>query len=675
MAKRRLTLRDQRRLSPKIDAIKLNWTLCFLSVASLPFIVHLPVWPVLLLLGTVLWRWWLRRREGSIPHAVIRFALTIGAALVVYATFGTFNGIEPGSSLLLVMAAMKLLETVTARDLLVLVFMSFFMILAAFLFDQSLASTAIAILLVWFGATTLVQVNRDSTPEQPVRAAKKAGRIVLHAVPLLLILFVLFPRIPGPFWALPSTDTGTTGLSNSMSPGSISDLLESSEIAFRVYFDDPPPPRHQLYWRGPVLETLKGGEWTPRTVQTVPSDVQLYGPGIDYTMVLEPHQSNWLLGLEFANPQSLPRFSEFETTGELVSRKVVTERLRFSLTSHPDYAFAAQLDASQRALNLHTASTDNPQTQRLAESWRAQHKQPQAIVQAALDHYNQEPFVYSLTDARIDGTRTIDRFLFDRRRGFCEHYASSFTLLMRYAGIPARVVTGYMGGEINTLTGHLTVRQSDAHAWAEVWLEDRGWVRIDPTAAVAPERVEQGITEALPDGEFLPTLMMSSSGVMTGLRQAMDAINANWNNWVLGYSDERQWSLLRKLGLKDRDLTSLVIVLTVCVTLTLLMLALWLRHAGETRHIDPAQRLYRRFQSRLERLGIEARPTEDARHYAVRAGAAHPDLAVYIERFCRLYLDVRYGRSPVQDGLRDMSALLAALPRFRRRKRVNRQTT
>ncbi|MFK8031155.1 MAG: DUF3488 and DUF4129 domain-containing transglutaminase family protein [Gammaproteobacteria bacterium] len=656
-----IRLKDGRRNGPKLDALKLNWTLGFLVLSALPFLTHLPLWPVALVIGASAWRWWLRRRGGRIPHALLRYTMTLTMAGVVYTTFGTFNGIEPGSSLLLVMAAMKLLESVTVRDLLVLVFMSFFMILAAFLFDQSLISTAIALALVWIGTTTLVQVNRDTTPESPGKVFKQAGRIVVQAVPLLLLLFLLFPRIPGPFWALPTTDSGQTGLSDSMSPGSISNLLQSSQIAFRAYFEDEQPARSQLYWRGPVLEVLEGRNWSVRRVQTAPSDVQLQGPAINYTMVLEPHQTKWLLALEFVHKDSLPRFGEFSPTGELVSRNVVTERRRMKLQSHPIYTFALNLDSAQRTLNLDTSNTNNPRTKQLAKAWSDKSTSPAEVVNMALEHFNREAFVYSLTDARIADTNSVDSFLFDRRRGFCEHYASSFALLMRFAGIPARVVTGYMGGEVNGITGHTTVRQSDAHAWSEVWLEGRGWTRVDPTAAVAPERVEQGISGALPDGEFLPTLMMGSSGVMTGLRQAMDALNANWNNWVLGYSDERQWSLLERFGLKNRSLSSLLILLMASVGSVLFLLTLWLKYRSRYTPKDPVLRVFHTFKRRLERFGVAAQPTEDAVAFGQRASLQVPEQANVIKQFCALYQQTRYSRVPPEEALKKMRLLLRQL--------------
>lgn len=661
----RFSFKDGRRLQPRINAQKLNVTLIFLVLAALPFSLYLPIWPVLLVLAASAWRWWLRRRGGRIPHAVLRYMLTLVMALVVYVTFGNFNGIEPGSALLLVMAAMKLLESVTVRDLLVLIYMSFFMILAHFLFDQSLPSTLLGVSLVWVGLGTLIQVNRDTAPEPVWQLGRKSGRLMLHALPIMLLLFVLFPRIPGPFWALPSSDTGKTGLSGTMSPGDISRLLESSEIAFRVYFKAERPSRSQLYWRGPVLESLQENTWSQRTLQTAPSRVELAGTAIDYTLVLEPHQAHWLLGLEFAHVESLPRSASFRTTGELVWRKVISERLRVDLTSYPNYRFAVELDDSQRTMNLDTTKTDNPQTQQLARQWKRELAEPRRVVNQALRHFNQEPFVYSLTDTSLNKKYSVDDFLFNRRRGFCEHYASSFALLMRYAGIPARVVTGYMGGEFNALSGHMTVRQSDAHAWAEVWLENEGWVRIDPTGAVAPERVEQGIANALPDGEFLPGLMMSSSNLITGLRQTIDAINAHWNNWVLGYSDERQWSLLNKLGFKSQSLTSLIALLTASLTVALLLLALWLKYRNVYRPSDPVVRLYYQFSRRLTRMGIAFDPTEDALAYGKRAARQAPEYADAVTTFCEAYQRARYGRTPSPETIHRLRAELARLPGLR----------
>ncbi|NNF15561.1 MAG: DUF3488 domain-containing transglutaminase family protein [Gammaproteobacteria bacterium] len=642
---------------------QLAWTLVFLLATMIPLANDLPLWPLLVAAVTIGWRWWLHVQRRRVPHGVVRFLWTLANAAFVFATFRTFNGLAPGSSLLIIMAAMKLTESVRVRDLLVVIYMSFFLILANFLFDQSLSVALYSALLVWLGVTCFSQVNRSSVQDAPIAALRDSGRLLAQAVPLTLLLFVLFPRVPGPFWALPSASQGQTGLSNSMQPGSISQLLQSDAVAFRVKFEDTVPARQELYWRGPVLEHVQSRHWRPLRHSDQPTELRVFGAPIRYEMILEPHQENWLLALDMSAPDALPDDARILYNGALTSNGKVFERRRFSLNAHTRYMLAPQLSEIQRASNLNAALTGNPRARDIAVTWRQTHTNPADIVDAALEYFNQQPFVYTLSPPLLPGPHTVDDFLFGTRRGFCEHYASAFTLLMRYAGIPARVVTGYMGGEYNPISEHYTIRQSDAHAWSEVWLEERGWVRVDPTGAVAPERVEQGIAAALSGGESLPMFIMNNSSLIRGMRQTLDAINTNWNHWILGYGQERQWEFLGKLGMHTPSIARLVIVLAIVATLGMMLFALWLGWRSRVVAHDPAHAVYRRFTRRLNHLGITINDSEAASELAQRAAQELPAYANAVENFCTLYEQLRYG--PAQQDISRLKRALRRIPPHR----------
>lgn len=645
--------------SSKFSRTQLAWTLAFANISTIPLIGDVPIWPLLLLLIVSCWTW-LRPDNAEILPTFVRLTLTLGLSALVFYSFRTISGIEPGTSLLLVMATMKILETKSVRDLLVLVFMSFFFILANFLLDQSLLNALLGLLVSWIGMTTIIQVNRRAPSEPFVVALRHSVGLLLQTLPLTLLLFVLFPRVPGPFWALPSVNQGQTGLSNQMEPGSISQLLQSSEVAFRVKFDDAAPPRSNLYFRGPVFEHIDGRNWSPRSFQTAAASISPKGTQIDYVITLEPHRENWLLALDMPDIASIPKSAGLNAVGQLRSAKKITERTRISLSSYTDYSFGIDASKNELDMNRNTQGTNNPETEKLALEWRKNHQSDASIVNTALRYFNQQPFVYTLNPAKLKKQGSVDQFLFDTREGFCEHYSSAFVLLMRHAGIPARVVTGYMGGEYNERSDHYTVRQSDAHAWAEVWLPKQGWIRVDPTGAVAPERVEQGVAAALGS---MPSFIMSDTTLITQLRQTLDSLNALWNESVLGYSDERQWSLLRKLGLRDRSISQLIILLMTLLVAMLGALTLYLRLTATHRNPDPAVLLYQRFCQRLTSLGVDTPATEDPGKLGTRAALALPEHAEAIEHFCQTYERVRYGRSPTDQDMAKLKTCLKRLPR------------
>ena len=638
-------------LLAEIDNARLRWTLGALVCAIAPHFTHLPLWVSAFVLSLGGWRFSGMRRGWSLPPALLRHVLAFAALIGVWASYRTLNGVEAGSALLAVMAALKLTETRTRRDEIVLVFMAYFLVAANLLYEQALWAAAWAVPSVWLAATAHMQVARSGSPLAPLTAVRATGTLLAQTVPLAAVMFLLFPRVPGPFWSIPKRgDTGSTGLSEEMQPGSLSRLIESDAIAFRVRFDGPVPPRAQLYWRGPVLHAFDGRKWTPGIpgLQAPAQRITRAGTAIRYDVTLEPTHQRWLFALDIAAPEALRSFGALRFDYQPLSNRPVDDLVQYAMVSFPE-AVGRDLPPSVRQLALELPPDVANRARALARQWRAEAtaagRGDAEIAQRALNYFREEPFYYTLSPPAL-GRDPVDEFLFGTRRGFCEHFASAFTVLMRAAGIPARVVTGYLGGELNALSPHMTVRQSDAHAWAEVWLGDRGWVRVDPTGYVAPDRIEYGIDRALADTEHVPGRLLRTSALLGRLRDAWDAATFAWTDWVLGYNRDRQYALLEWLGVKSPSATKLTIALGILLAACAAGLSLQLAWRSRPRGVDPVQRCYARFCAKLARARLTRAPHEGPQDFARRAGAARPDLHAAIDRITALYLAARYQPQP-----------------------------
>jgi protein-glutamine gamma-glutamyltransferase len=544
----------------------------------------------------------------------------------------------------------------------VLSFIGFFILLMQLLYDQPIWS------LPWLAASVaaitvaLLQGVRGGAPLPWRTATGLVLKILAFAAPVALVLFLLFPRVPGPFWTLPSrAASGTTGLSEEMSPGNISQLIQSDALAFRVSFEGAVPPPALRYWRGPVLDRFDGTTWRnhDRIPQLRPA-LEPRGPAYRYRITIEPHGRAWLLALDY--PATWSDGTAFLTNDfQLVSRGPVDSIRALEIESWPLAVPDPTLSPLTRMRALQLPADRNPRTVALARELRAAAPSEEAFIDDVLAHFRNEPFVYTLRPPLLGSGQPVDDFLFRTRRGFCEHYASAFTVLVRAAGIPARVVTGYQGGEINPLSGRLVVRQSEAHAWAEVWLDGSGWIRVDPTAAVAPERIELSLADALPIDERVPGGAMRGFRGLRELSQSWDALNSIWTDWVLGYGPERQLALLARLGLPG-DWRALVAALTLSVVIAMGGLTLWLAWRLRTPPDPEALRLYREFCRRLERAGLPRAAQEGPRDFAERIARERPALAARVGDITRLYTSLRYEPAP-PDGL--LAALRRELRAFR----------
>lgn len=617
---------------------------------------HVPIW--LSGLAATLLGWRMAAGMGwlPLPGRALLILLALACAAAILAAYHTLFGREAGVAMLTLMVALKLLEMRTRRDAVLTVFLGWFLVLTHFLYGQDIAA---ALYLFAAAIWLLMALALLTHPAQGLAAAtRRALLLVAQAVPLMVLLFLLFPRLPGPLWGLPKDAfAGRTGLDETMSPGSISRLVQSDQVAFRAEFRGAPPPAAQRYWRGPVLELFDGRSWRPHRGAAAQPAVEATGASIAYSLTLEPHGKTWIFALDVADPLNLPPHTGLAPTLQLLADQPITQRRRFDLVALPRHRLDANADPETLTRALQLPPAGNPRARALAERLRRAARSDQDVVEAVLRLFREEDFHYTLTPPLL-GADGVDEFLFGTRRGFCEHYAGAFTFLMRAAGVPARVVTGYQGGEFNSLGGYYIVRQSDAHAWSEVWLRGRGWVRVDPTAAVSAARIEQGITAALPAEASLPYLMRTQWTWLKTLRLNWDALNNRWNQWVIGFDQERQVGLFARMGLGIVSWRELGLMLLGALALTLgLLAALTLRQRTPA---DPIQAAWLKLGRKLARVGLPRAPQEGPLAYAERVGRARPDLAAPVRVLAHRYAALRYGRAASPQAGKDFRRAVAA---------------
>ena len=643
------------------------WLLGAILVVTAPHLLRLPLWlsPLcLLLLG---WRAGVELRDWQLPGRWLRLGLTLLGIAAVVAGYRTLLGRDAGLALLTVMLCLKLLELRSQRDAMIALSLGYFLVAGGFLYDQSLLVGAYLFFVVLILTAALVALNHPAgTLAHSRYYLRLGGSLLLQALPIMLLLFVLFPRIPGPLWGLPKDAfAGKTGLSNHMTLDNITELADSDEVAFRVRFEGPMPPAAHLYWRGPVLWYTDGRRWDPLPnapgnpwYRQVPT-LQSLGTPISYTVTQEPNNERWLFALDL--PTQFPDGAWISADYQLRLRRKLTSRQRYTLTSALQYR-TGNLTAAERQAALQLPPRVNPRSRELANEWRTL-PAPQ-IVQRALAYFRDQPFYYTRRPPPL-GTNAMDDFLFSTRRGFCEHYAAAFTMLMRAAGVPARVVTGYQGAESNPLSDYVIVRQSSAHAWSEVYLPDSGWTRVDPTAVIPPQRVEQAYDlERFRSTTLQPlvtTRLAWLSRSWLRLRYSWDALNNAWNQWVLGYDQSRQRQLLERLGLLGFGWQGVIGALVAAIALVLAAVAVFLLRQGRSAFV-PAVHAYRKFTRRMAAIGLVRGPSEGVQTFAERCRVARPDLDAAVEGITTLYIGLRYSRTA---GPGDLGALQRAVNAFK----------
>lgn len=632
----------------------LRWIAVSVLIAVAPHVPRLPIWITALIGAGIALRLGLHRPPGRwllVPTVI----LSLAAVLVQFRSLG---GTDAGGAFFAAMVALKFLESRDRRDAGLMICLTYFLATSIFLTDQSIAMAAWVLLSVFVTTVTLITHAAPDGPPPALRA-RRAAVVLVQALPIMLVLFLLFPRISGPLWGIrQDPETAYSGLDDTMSPGSISNLLITDDVAFRVQFDDEIPQRSDRYWRGPVLWQFDGGTWSQgeTRVRETPALTSV-GESIGYSIILEPHGRKWVLGLDL--PVSEVGQTRLTSGHNLVTPDPITSASQYDLRSARSYRLEPSLPPERRQRALALPDDAAPRARELAAEWTRAADSPSGIIDRALILFREQPFYYTLNPPIVDND-SVDQFLFETREGFCEHYAGAFVFLMRAAGVPARVVTGYQGGEINALGDYMIVRQSDAHAWAEVWMRDRGWIRVDPTNAVAPQRIQLGIANMAGADERLGGLSQRGEGFLRELALAWDSANHAWNRLVINYGPELQRQLLRNLGLEDLGRYTLALVMTVIAGFTLA--GVWLLSLRLRPHRDPVIREWQRVRARLRRNGFTTPSTEGASTLARRVSTHRPDLASAIGRIARLYNALRYQR---QTRPGDLERLRREVGRFR----------
>lgn len=618
-------------------------TLFLLGVIAwvvLPHAARLPLWCVLMSAAVLLWRGALAWQARALPGLWVRvalLALAIGATLFSHRTV---LGRDAGVTLIVVLLALKTLELRARRDAFVVFFLGFFTLLTHFFFSQSLL-TALAMVVALLGLLTAL-VNAHMPAGRPTlwQSGRIALRLAAVGTPVMLALFMLFPRL-APLWGLPSdAHSGRSGLSASMRVGQVAELALDDSVAMRVRFEGAVPRRQDLYFRGPVLSDFDGREWRPRVQlrNSTPVNLQVSGEPVRYEVTLEPSNRPWVMTLEATvePPQSAALRVKPTTDLLWLSESPLTDLVRYRAQSHPTFRYGPASRAAISPDDRDLPTGFNPRTLQWAVDLRRDPRFAQGndegLVNFVLEHLRTQGYRYTL-EPGVFGDNTADEFWFDRKAGFCEHIASSFAVLMRALDIPARVVTGYQGGDINPVDGIWTVRNSDAHAWTEVWLAGQGWVRVDPTAAVAPGRT--GSFERLrpaPGAVATALSAIAPQFALVNLRAMWEALNNRWNQWVLNYTQSRQLDLLRSLGFNAptwQDLGYLLAGLLSALSLIGAGVALWQR-----RRTDPWVALLVQARDVLSRRGVrtpaQATPRELATAARQRWGAAAQALADWL---------------------------------------------
>ncbi|MGR8946541.1 MAG: transglutaminase TgpA family protein [Gammaproteobacteria bacterium] len=639
-----------------------SWAFVAIVVAVMPHASRFSLWLIMALITMGSWRVLGAYRKVPLPDRryllvwLIKQLVAVSIFVATYLSFDGQLGRDAGVAMLTALLGLKLLEMRTPRDFYIVMFLAYFLVVTNLFYSQTLFTAVYMLAVVVLVTAGLIHFNGSIGGLRIRQCFRLSVQYCLQALPIMVVAFILFPRIPGPLWGMPqNTADGVTGLSNEMTIGNISRLGTSDEIAFRVTFDGREPAARDLYWRGPVLWETNGITWRPgpaalsnrRRGPATVDTVNRSGEQFEYQTIIDAHGEKWIFALDHV--LSVKPNATITADHRVLAPKRITTRQRYEIKSVLGN-LPSELSTTARTAALQLPPDYHPQTVAMAKRWRTETNVDRKIIDKALRFFNQENFIYTLTPRSL-GSDAVDSFLFETREGFCEYYASSFVILMRAAGIPARVVTGYQGGEYNTLSDFMLVRQRDAHAWAEVYLDNRGWVRVDPTSAVAPERLALGLSEVFPERRALSMLDADNPVAFTWhrIRDVWEAVNFGWSRWVLGYSPARQREFLDNLGLHKWDYGTLIIALTVAGAILMSVIALWLLRST-ARDVDLSAMWYAKFCAKLAKAGFERAPHEGPRDFAARVGSADMSLSSEVDEITQLYVELRYapGNNSIQ---------------------------
>lgn len=635
--------------------------LAALIVAIFPHIGRLPLW-IILWCG-IMWGYMLLSFRFNWPRPAKNFR-TMLAVIGIFGLLLTFSrrlDQDAYLGLLSVMAALKPFEMESHRDRMITVFLAYFIVITSLFLSETLLMTLY--MFVSVGVTTAVLIRINDPGGRITQNLKLSGLIMAQAVPLMILLFFLFPRIEGSLFGHWFSGTAKSGFSESMAPGSVAMLVENNAVAFRVMFDGKIPPPSFLYWRGIVFSEFDGRKWyTQRRI----SPGRVFSEGLNpvsYTVTLEPHNYRWLFALEMPS-KNLPR-ADFLADYTLRARYPVRRQMRYQMTSYTRYRTEPEEIENPRRLTRLPAEI-NPGVRRLADELTADTSTTAEKVDRLMAFFRGGGFVYTLTPPRL-GRHSIDDFIFSSRRGYCEHYAAAFAFMMRSIDVPARVVGGYLGGEVNPFADYLIVRQSDAHVWVEIWDSETGWMRVDPTAAVSPERIAEGMRSALsagePTGFFERGYLGGLSDFIHRVRLGWDALNTGWQAFFEGYSYDVQKALLARIGIRSGVLSATLKAMLLMLSLVGVIIGayVWFTLRPPRRKLAPAEKYYIRFCDKLARAGLPRKPDQGPLNYMGHILTNRPDLKNEITAITDLYVKLRYREKASAD---ELSAFVANVRDF-----------
>ena len=652
------------RLTPPASQSPLLWVCAASAAAILLDASQVAAWITIVALGLIGWRLAAIRRAARLPGGIVRIALGLALVAAVFAQFHTLNGLAPGTAMLMLMATIKLLETRSRRDQYVVIGGALFLLLAACLDRQDLpllplycleallCCSALAVVAYQPGTDTKAFPAPANVPApsglRTREALALAARTLLYALPLSVLLFLFFPRLPGHFWAVQSADDALTGLGDTLTPGSITQLTFSYDIAFRVRFDGRPPAPAERYWRGPVMHEFDGSTWKAGWyVSGAPQQLDCVSRPYRYRIFLEPTSRHWWLALDTVMGSPSPSV-RYTPDYQLIAAQPVSRPLSYSAVSCAQARSLAPLSRAAQLEDTQLPPSLNPRTAALALRLRRHSVSDAAFIQAVLAFLHTGGFTYSLTPPPL-GSNPVDDFLFHTRSGFCGHYASAFVDMMRAAGVPARVVTGYLGGQLNPYDGTFIVRQSDAHAWAEVWLQGRGWTRVDPTSVVAPGRLDHDILDLLPTTVSAPERLVHAWPWLGRALERWEALNGWWNDSVINFNYRSQLDLLAALGFRSPELRDAGWSFAAALLAWLAWVS-W-QFGTEPRPPPPDRlgRAYGRLCRKLARKGLARAPHQGPLAYAQLIIGLRPDLATRVQPLLEQYAELRFGASSNPD--------------------------
>ncbi|OGT70009.1 MAG: hypothetical protein A3H44_14950, partial [Gammaproteobacteria bacterium RIFCSPLOWO2_02_FULL_57_10] len=638
-------------ISYQIPRLALLWVLSSVLLVLLPHVIRLPLWTTLLALACMGWRLLIFSGRAGYPGKLIKVLLVLSVVpLTVVQARSVGVSVDTAVTLLFLGVVFKLLEMQYKRDIVIVIALCYVLIMVGFIYSQTIPASLYSLLTLMVITGALIALNRDNSNSTFGNNSALAVRIVLQAIPLMVVLFVLVPRV-SPLWTMPlPVSPDKTGVTDEMTPGDISSLGRSGELAFRVSFAGEIPAHDQLYWRGLVLDSFDGRTWrragnsflsfSLASRQDAPSRGVGFGDPVAYDVIMEPTQQTWLYALQLAELDA-PDIVQ-DRNYSLQTSKPVSQRTRYQVRSYLEHQTDLQLSGTQRARSLQLPEDDNnPLSQAMVREWRAASRTDSEYVQRVMSHFREEPFFYTLNPPVL-GEASIDDFLFNTREGFCGHYAGTFVYLLRAAGIPARVVVGYQGGEYNPFEDYTMVYQYNAHAWAEVWFEGQGWVQFDPTGAVAPERITMGVEAVFADqpgfmeDSGFSMMRFRNNQWLNSLRLRLDALDYAWNRWVISYDEDLQLDLMNEF-FGENARSGLLWALGVSTAVIFGLVAFFMLRGGRREARDAATRLYLLVTADLAELGVRLRHGEGAGDYCRRVSAERPDLAADMEKLTRMY--------------------------------------